>query len=139
MRDSTICVVKTKVTTQLICAFVFAWAIIRFSHDVAHLISYLVVKLGQVFSSLLHLIIHLRQPNLCHHHSCPLPITSKPWPQNYLPLGLLKSDRKNILGQNVAIIGLNTCYIQGFSSALYSRCPCLIFEGPGTNSHPSTP
>ena len=42
-RDCTIYVVKTKaqiscaVTAQLICAFVFAYAKSRFSHDVAHI------------------------------------------------------------------------------------------------------
>ena len=30
-----ICVAKTKVTVQLICPFVFAYAKIRFSHDMA--------------------------------------------------------------------------------------------------------
>ena len=40
----TICVAKTKalisceVTAQLICAFVFAYAKIRFSHDEAHIV-----------------------------------------------------------------------------------------------------
>ena len=47
-RDWTICVAKTKVliscaiTAQLICAFVFAYAKIRFSHDAAHIRSFVV-------------------------------------------------------------------------------------------------
>ena len=47
--NSTFYVVKTKalisckVTAQLICAFVFAYAKIRFSHDVAHIVIYLAI------------------------------------------------------------------------------------------------
>ena len=43
-RNCTICVAKTKaliscaVTAQLICAFVFAWVRIRYSHDATHMI-----------------------------------------------------------------------------------------------------
>ena len=36
-RDTAIYVKKTKVTRQLICAFVFLYAISRFSHDVAEI------------------------------------------------------------------------------------------------------
>ena len=42
--------VKTVVTMQLICAFVFANAKSRFSHDAAHFIAMAVMKLSWCFN-----------------------------------------------------------------------------------------
>ena len=60
-RDCSVSVLKTKalnrwaVTVQLICAFVFAYAKSRFSHDVAHLIKS-IMALTQIIVQICNLL-----------------------------------------------------------------------------------
>ena len=45
---------------QLICTFVFTYAKIRFSYDVAHILSHLMISSGTTHFCPIHLVFHQR-------------------------------------------------------------------------------